>query len=354
MNKRDAKTLKSTVTQILKPLSERNRDIIARRFGISNGKRETLESIGQSYGITRERVRQIEESTLTQLAKTAGEQKEIMKYVGAVKTILAKEGGIMKERDLFKEFSGSESYDATNASLSFLLTLNRELVKSEENDHFHAFWAIDRKKADSLRTTIASLANAFEQKDSVVSERDLYAFAKERGVFGGNGVDVNEKGLANYMSVSKDLSRNIFGEVGLVSWPEIKPKGVRDKAYLIIKKEGKARHFGEIAKLINAANFNDRKAVNVQTVHNELIKDDRFVLVGRGMYALSEWGYKSGTVKEVLIDILKSSQRPLPKADLIAKVMDARLVKENTILLNLQDNLHFVKNEDGTYTLRKA
>ncbi len=354
MNKQDIKTLKTTVTSIIKPLSERNRDIISRRFGLQNGKRETLESIGQSYTITRERVRQIEESTLNQLAKSAGDHKDLVKYVTAVKAILAKEGGIMKERDLFNAFSGSEKYDATNASLSFILTLNNELVKYDENDRFHAFWAIDKKKSDELHQVIGSLTSVFEKKGTVIPEQKLYSFAVEQGVLGARTPDFSEKHLLACMAISKDLSKNIFGEVGLATWAEVKPKGVRDKAYLIMKKEGEARHFGDIARLINTAKFNDRKSVNIQTVHNELIKDNRFVLVGRGMYALAEWGYKSGTVKEVLVDILRNSTRPLAKGDLVAKVMDARMVKENTILLNLQDNTHFVKNDDGTYTLRKA
>jgi hypothetical protein len=353
MNKRDLKNIKATVTSVIKPLSERNRDIIARRFGLSNGKRETLESIGQSYGITRERVRQIEESTLAQLSKTANGHKEITRVVNMVKDVLAREGGVMKERDLFGTLSGNENYDSMNASLAFLLTLNRELVKVDENDHFHAYWAVDRKKSDAVRSTVAALTSAFEKKANVLPENQLHQFGLEQGVIGTNGSDLSERQLMSLMAVSKDIARNIFGEVGLVSWSQVKPKGVRDKAYLIMKKEGTARHFADIAKLINGARF-DKKAVNIQTVHNELIKDNRFVLVGRGMYALAEWGYKSGTVKEVLVDILKNSQRPMPKADLVARVMDARMVKENTILLNLQDSSHFVKNEDGTYALRKA
>ena len=155
------------------------------------------------------------------------------------------------------------------------------------------------------------------------------------------------------LAVSKDVSRNIFSEVGLTKWPEIRPKGVRDKAYLILKKHKSPQHFGEIAQLINEANFSMRKA-NMQTVHNELIKDNRFVLVGRGTYALSEWGYKSGTVKDVLVDILKNSQKPMTKAQLVAKVLDARIVKENTIVLNLQDSKTFAKQADGSYALREA
>ena len=61
------KSIKKAVVGLIKPLSDRNRDVILRRFGLKNGRPETLESIGQGYGITRERVRQIEEYAIKNL-----------------------------------------------------------------------------------------------------------------------------------------------------------------------------------------------------------------------------------------------------------------------------------------------
>lgn len=354
MNTKELQNLQKTVQTLVKPLSVRNRDIISRRFGLSNGKRETLESIGKSYGITRERVRQIEEFTLAQLAKAVTGAKDAEKHLGTISSVVAKEGGVMKEKDLFKAVSGNENYNTANAAVSFLLTLNKDMVKFEENDHFNAFWAVSKDNAAAFKTAVSTLVAAFEKQKSVVTVADLRSFAIGRGITSLNGDSLAAKHLATFMSVSKDLGQNIFEEVGLATWAEIKPKGVRDKAYLIMKKEKAPRHFGEIAKLINTAQFGDNKKVNIQTVHNELIKDQRFVLVGRGMYALSEWGYRSGTVKEVLVDILKNSSKSLNRGELVARVMDARLVKENTILLNLQDGKLFVKKDDGTYDLRKA
>lgn len=43
---------RGVVGQLLAVLNTRNRDVISRRFGLKTGKKETLESIGQSYGIT--------------------------------------------------------------------------------------------------------------------------------------------------------------------------------------------------------------------------------------------------------------------------------------------------------------
>lgn len=46
---------------ILHSLAEKERTVIARRIGLDGGNRETLQEIGDTYGITRERVRQIED-----------------------------------------------------------------------------------------------------------------------------------------------------------------------------------------------------------------------------------------------------------------------------------------------------
>ena len=205
---------------------------------------------------------------------------------------------------------------------------------------------------NNFKNMASSCINILGKSGKVSAETEFYNLAKKNDVPGLNG-DLNPRHLATYITISKNVGKNIFNEVGLVSWPEIRPKGVKDKAYLVLKKNNDPKHFSEIAKLINAAGFQGKKA-NVQTVHNELIKDNRFVLVGRGMYALSEWGYKSGTVKDVLVDLLKNSSKPMPKTALLTKVMNARMVKENTILLNLQDSKTFVKNEDGTYELKEA
>ena len=338
----EVKQLVRSVAGLVKSLNPRNRDIVARRFGLNNGVRETLESIGKSYGITRERVRQIEEFALAQLAKTAPASRDLTRAIDGARELVAREGGVMRERSLFAAVSGTEKDSAANAALAFALSLDTTLVRVSDGDHFHAFWATDARTADSFRDQASAVIGALSGRDTVAGRSELVELAKSKGV----------TNLDALLAVSKDLGQNIFGELGLASWSQIHPKGVRDKAYLVIKKAAKPRHFSEIAKLINQAKF-DTKKTNVQTVHNELIKDDRFVLVGRGMYALAEWGYKSGTVKDVLTDILKTHGKPLARAELVSRVGQVRLVKENTILLNLQDSGTFVRDASGNYTLRR-
>ncbi|HXV27010.1 MAG TPA: sigma factor-like helix-turn-helix DNA-binding protein [Candidatus Paceibacterota bacterium] len=348
----DVRILTKAVAALVKTLSPRNRDIVSRRFGLKSGNKETLEAIGKGYGITRERVRQIEEFSLSQLAKSVAEHRELARLIGVIREHIAKDGGVVRERQLFKTVTGSDKDNVANASLVFALTLDRQLVRSSDSDRFHAFWATDARQLDSFNRSVGSLIGLFAQASGAQGAPDTVRAAAGAGLEGFDGAAFAERHLQTVLAVCKDVGTNIYGQVGLSAWAEIRPKGVRDKAYLVMKKAAKPQHFTNIAKLINAAKF-DAKKVNVQTVHNELIKDKRFVLVGRGLYALAEWGYKSGTVKDVLVDILKGHTRSLTRADLIAKVGEVRLVKENTILLNLQDSSTFVRDANGHYSLRR-
>ncbi len=108
--------------------------------------------------------------------------------------------------------------------------------------------------------------------------------------------------MKRWLSLSKKIAKNPLGEWGSADSSNVRVKGMRDYAYLVIKRHGSPMHFTEVAKSISEL-FN-RKA-HVATCHNELIKYKRFVLVGRGLYALAEWGYTSGVVKEVIADILR-------------------------------------------------
>ena len=228
----DVKTLTKAVAQLVKVLNPRNRDIVSRRFGLKNGTKETLESIGQSYGITRERVRQIEEFALAQLTKNAAESRDVVKAVAAAKDLISREGGVMRERSLFAAVSGSEKDSAANASLTFALTLDSELVRLSDNDHFHAFWARDDKMHGSFKQQVATLTGALQTHGAVVALDQLQGIAAQAGVTALDGSRFTDRHLAATMAVCKDIGSNIFGQFGLTHWTQICPKGVRDKAYL--------------------------------------------------------------------------------------------------------------------------
>jgi hypothetical protein len=148
----------------------------------------------------------------------------------------------------------------------------------------------------------------------------------------------NEEVARRWLNISKKIGKNPLGEWGPSESQNIKTRGIKDYAFLMMRKHGSPMHFREVAKAI--VDTFGRKT-HVATTHNELIKDPRFVLVGRGYYALSEWGYKPGVVRDVIKEIV------------VDRVLKERFLTKNTILVNLQNAKYFTKLDNGTYTVAK-
>jgi hypothetical protein len=333
-------------SELISDLKEREKEIISRRFGLNGLKRETLESIGQDFGISRERVRQIQKVGIEKIkSKLSPYQKVFQSFLEYFK----KFGNLRKEENVLAELGGNRWKN----EVYFLLTLQKPSgtksreVKDEtksqrpqfqrlgEDDDFYSLWTTDLDSFNLAKKVIDSLTLQLQKIGRPLRFEEL-----NPGVILG-GSSLKKEVLLSFLEISKKIQKNPEGLYGLKDWPEINPRGIKDKAYLILKKVGKPLHFRQVTKLIENA--------HLQTVHNELIKDSRFVLVGRGIYALSEWGYYPGQVKEVILKILKESEKPLKKEEILEKVLSQRLVKENTILLNLSDRKYFLKDSLGRY-----
>src|SRR5574341_1399516 len=67
VEKADRQLLKEQVRGVLSVLSEREREVLEMRFGLKDGQDHTLEEVGRHFGVTRERIRQIEAKALRKL-----------------------------------------------------------------------------------------------------------------------------------------------------------------------------------------------------------------------------------------------------------------------------------------------
>jgi DNA-directed RNA polymerase delta subunit len=325
-------------------LLERSQDILRERFGITDGHAKTLEEIGKKYRITRERVRQIIRSSLKDIQTT---EKHYFQEVSQVlDSELLSRSGIMSEED-FLAILGKGDLKET-ASLRFFLEclFSTRLIK--EDAHIKRSYALKNFAFDEWKTMMQDIVSMFEaQKESVEKTVLSERFSKKYGS------DTSTHKLFDYLVASKEVKQNAFGKYGLVFWSDISPKGTREKAYLVMKSLRKPLHFREITEHIDTygLNKNSKKKTHPQTVHNELIKDKRFILVGRGIYALSEWGYAQGTVKDVVTEVIRKHDTPMKKDDIIKQVLALRQVKKSTIIINL--NTFFAKVGKDAYTLKK-
>ena len=331
----------STLQSLLEHLPARSRSIVEARFGIGADTPKTLEEIGKSYQITRERVRQVIGSALGFLS---GEKAHpsIGQVVDSIERALTEKHGVMKSEELLEKLS-LKSKKERGALLAFLEALS--VVREEKvTKEFERLYRLKDFSLARLKKIKDSAKDLLEKVQDALEEKELYALFKKVHS------DVSEQELFDLLSVSREIKQNVFGKWGLSGWSDIKPRGTREKAYLVLKTSGKPLHFREIADLIDSYGLQKKKKSHPQTVHNELIKDKRFVLVGRGIYALSDWGYTRGTVKEVISEILRASAEPLSREAVLARVLEIRQVKKSTVIINL--NTYFARIGKNAYTLK--
>jgi Sigma-70, region 4 len=326
-------------------LATRQKNIIISRFGIQNKKRLTLARLGDRYGITRERVRQIEDAALKNMRGSARKDKDLASAHAKLVSHSNELGGVRTYDELAKDAVAILSDPSAHSGYVELLfgIFGTPKLHKESRD-FYAFWYTTDKALTLNKAFVKKIAQLLGRKKDMVIERKAFdsLLAKEA-----KGHALKDMVALNLLSTSKKFSTNVFGDFGLTHWPEITPKTVRDKSYLVVKKRGTALHFRDIAKAINEMKFDAKKA-HPQTVHNEVIRDRRFVLVGRGMYSLKEFGIEDGTTKELIHRILKKNG-PMHSRDIITLVSKQRMLQPNTIVLSLQDKTLFKKTDKGIY-----
>ncbi|MGI9027621.1 MAG: sigma factor-like helix-turn-helix DNA-binding protein [Candidatus Saccharimonadales bacterium] len=322
---------------------EREREIVSRRYGLFDRK-ETLEQIGELLGITRERVRQLEKSVMSRLRANAeaGDLPGLTEFEQQLIAKLKEVGNIARVLNLNKELTGENGTKIEQSRLAFIAELSPQLVVVSDNDHYFQAVAItdihDEKKIQKHVTGI------IEAIKKIGEPTTIHEVSKK--------ISHDDPDHVHALSTTSKHLATLNGKWGLIKWPTVNPKNIRDKIYVILQQHGKHMHFNEIADAIKDSDFK-RKDVTTQAIHNELIKDKRFVLIGRGIYALKEWGYAKGTVADIITDVLAEANQPLHRDEIVKRVLKSRYVKETTILLNLQGKEQFKRVAKATYSLAK-
>ena len=371
------------VKKLLQKVNPRERDVLLRRFGLNSSNKQTLEQIGASHGLTRERVRQIEAAGLKKIKKMCELEKQIGLLRQALDDLLLDNGGLMDKQYLQSSFlalsrEALKDDDLPIYANNFDFLISR--VLSEDFDPvtsglFNDSIKLKYQTIDHLELLAQQLVEQVRQAKRLFLIEDLIKLSFDLDAFKANAdklVSANKLDLASALSgqdsfqdgqlinkykpiysvlrAIRDIERNNFGSWGPADWPEIRPRTITDKIYLVLKQTDQPLHFREITSRINQF-FTDKRA-NAATVHNELILDDRYVLVGRGIYALKESGYQAGRVVDIVTRILKQARHSLSKDEIIDKVLTQRLVKKTTVSLILSNKQLFQRLPDGRYSLQ--
>lgn len=342
--------LAKVLEDIFLVLTAKEKEVIIKRFSLNNEPRQTLEKIGQAFSVTRERIRQIEKIALSKLRRTL-DNTRLADVTKIGHELLTSHGNVCLEDTLASEILQrlALTSDVDSHIVKLALAISPDFVRSERNGLFHPYWRVKSIEEETLVQMSEVIYHALSKKKDVVSSHE---FAKEvEALLREKNKNAAPETIISLLAIDMRLKKIKEG-VGLMSWRHINPKSIRDKAYIVLKREGKPLHFVEIANKISESAF-DKKVVTTQAVHNELIRDEHFVLVGRGLYGLKEWGYKKGTVADIIEDLLRKKS-PLTKQEIIAGVLKQRHVKKGTISLNLQKNDQFVRVGRAVYSLDES
>ena len=339
-------------------------NIAKKRFGILTRK-HTLEEIGKDYDVTRERIRQIE-TTIVKKMIVANQKNEILiKLKNSIIDFVKQYGGIVEEYFLINKYF--ENLDENEKRfVEFLLSrlFSNELVQYKTKIEKKTFYRLTEIAIDSLERVSNEVSKVLESVKEPMSFDDILGKLEINGVLNSVSEKLSDlydsskegskeffkRALESYLHTSDIFKRNVVGLWGVGKWKTISPKRMADKIYIVFKKTNTPLHFKEITKLINESGF-DKKPARDVTIHNELILDDRYVLVGRGIYALKEWGYRRGNVSDVIADVLKENKLGLSKDEIYKEVLKQKIVKESTIYLSLTSDKRFKKITGGKYQL---
>lgn len=349
-NKLEAMDLKRLIFDMINELSERSKNIIIKRFNFDNKGEKTLSEIGKEYGITRERVRQIEVESITKL-KSIGKKYNLDEVFDYVREIIKNHGGVIGEEKIINAlFDDNKDFKANKRIGLLILSLDDKIKVLKKTKNYKKIYFCEKESVSKFEEVLKKVKDYLQEKNRGANFNEVMKFinknADEHGL-----PALSVKAIKSYLDANKIILKNILGEWGYEKWSYINPKNIKDKAYLSLKKNKKPLHFTEIADEINMI-WPKKKKTNNQTVHNELIKDNRFVLIGRGIYALKEWGYKQGTVLDVIMEIMAEKNRDMRQEEIIKEVLNKRQVKENTVILNLQNKEYFEKLDEKIYRLK--
>ena len=319
--------------EILISLSEKQKNVIERRVWLK-WEKETLQSIWNSFSptITRERVRQIEESGIRKIWRII--KASILTDIQDKGIEFVKMSWGLASRDslvnyLIKELNLEK--DINKGVLETIVQSDFDILKSKQKLGCKIYFYLSKISRYNVDVIHKEAIKVLKKKKDVIEKEELFKIVSE------NLKDLRGISAPLVGSVLELFDDIIFWEdnlVWLTKWKILNPKTLKDKAVYILKKEWTPMHFVDIAnKIIEVLEDN----VKINTIHNELIRNEDFVLIGRGIYALREWWFKPGTVLDVISSILEKRNEPMSTEEIVKEVLKIRDVKETTIYMNLQN-----------------
>jgi len=326
--------IKNNFNQVLENLSEKEQFVIQKRIWL-NWEKETLKSIGLSFPkpITRERVRQIENSGITKIGRILKTsilwqiQEKALSFIKMHWWVILRDKVI---NEIIKELNISDT--ANKNIIDIVINSDIDVLKSKPKNGTQTYF-YQKDISPKLISTIHSEAiKILRKKKDVMKIDELYTIIQNR--FAEKWLKIKKTLIDSSLEVFTDIVKWEEDLIWLTRWKILNPQTLREKTLYIMKKEKIPMHYIDITnKIID----HFKEDIKINTIHNELIKWEDFVLIGRWIYALKEWWFTAGTVLDVIVSTFKKFKKPMSLQEISKEVLKTRKVKTTTIYMNLQN-----------------
>lgn len=336
--------VKAFVSQMLSVLPERERNILADRYGLWDGIAETLQDIGDKLALTRERIRQIEEKGLKRIRRLHNDGTIRSFIADRIRTQLESDPqgtcGIVSEEEALGALAAEDTIEEAGLAIEFFNDvdgagenlLEQSLVPVESG-----VYAATKRAANDYREVLRLVELSLQHQEKPLSETSLFDEVRIRA---GRDLTSGEVRIASrILSISPKVTYLPKGTLALSEWKEFQKRDAPSVAEATLRLLGRPAHFREIAEKAGAI-FGRTGLAGAATIHNALVtKRKSFVWVKPGTYGLVAWGLKRAPfIKDRLIEVLSETRYPLAYWHLKEKVLEVCNCKEDSVRMTLDLN----------------
>lgn len=333
VNNTNSTLLTKSFNQAINSLTEREQFVIDKRIGLS-WDFLTLQEIWNTFepNVTRERVRQIEESWITKIGQNTNIA--IIEKIQKLSIAFLELNHWVSSKDVLLNqlITDLNLNNETNKwMIDTIIQWTKNIKKSKQTFWCKIYYFLDNINKSDISTIHKTTLTILNKQKKILKKQHLY--------------EMISKKLMNYKTFSLQFINSVLTfyndiviweneMIGLAKWKILNPKTLKDKAMYVLKRDKVPLHFVEITNRVIEM---IKKPVKVNTIHNELIRNEDFVLIWRWIYALKEWWFTNGTVMDVITSILKEKWWAMNTEEITKKVLNVRNVKASTIYMNLQN-----------------
>jgi hypothetical protein len=344
---------------------ERSYEVLSRRFGLEGNNVYTLDEIGLYYGLTRERVRQMEDKAikflrgslvLTDFRRKAHriDGRVITEIENFIKVIKSSRNSVLPENILFNIIQ--EQYDIVlDSRLAAYYRLLLEICG------FRRLSGRPTVQFKSARSGWIVEESKGEKFDEVWIAFDaVYKVLRETGV----SIDLFDLIIEVNRPRKKKRINNWAIETAIILCEDI--ECLNDNRYqlklhklnrsqqvfrIFVNGPRQVRNAKDICKEINLELARlDASSWDLQTMTNALVADERFVPAGRKGWVLKEWNeVASESSIDVIHKFFNKLGKPASAKEICEDISRTRKFKEKTIYQYLQDKTNFVRVGPGLY-----